>query len=133
VGRGGEADHQHAKHLATVGIAPYLLVAGNICLYLCCCLAAQRMWLVAERIGEPFRTFGGRIMEWMYLHHYCSAKLQKTANMTKSSLNYLLLVKINTEKCCILNNLSYLCKINKKKKRNDIHRDSKQDIQSSHS
>lgn len=53
--------------------------------------------------------------------------------MTKSSLNYLLLVKINTEKCCIFNNLSYLCKINKKKKRNDIHRDSKQDIQSSHS
>jgi hypothetical protein len=49
----GQTYHQYSKHFATVGIIAYLLMFRYVLLHLCCCLAAQGVRFVAERIGEP--------------------------------------------------------------------------------
>ena len=51
----GVLHHQHAEHLAPVGILPDNVVPSHIALHLVCRQPAQRMWLVGKRIGEPRR------------------------------------------------------------------------------
>jgi hypothetical protein len=70
------------------------------------------MRLVAEWIGKPLRSFHGRVMEWMYNHNVRFAKIRKSANMTKTSLNYFVIVKIIKEKFGVIIYLLYLCRIN---------------------
>jgi hypothetical protein len=77
--------NQDTKHLTVVCVTAYFLMGCNILLHLCCCLTAQRIWLVTERIGKPHWSLV-IAMEWMYVHLVGFAKIQKSTNMTKNIL-----------------------------------------------
>lgn len=48
-------DDEDTEHLAAVSIFPYVGMLFDILLHLCRRLPAQRMWLIAEGVGETLR------------------------------------------------------------------------------